>query len=169
MAGVCFGCCGGYFQYLCPDSSPAALQHIRDKLPKTRQKLHSKNSWNWVVILVSATIWQVLNVKGLKTGHGNDVNQLKIALKNSWNHIKWIYFWLILPIWNHSVAAAWRLLLNWGRGCFEAVLQLRRPSTAVLTALHWGYSQLLSLEVLFSTVSSEMKTSQLCTQNYCWG
>ena len=103
MAGVCFGCCGGYFQYLCPDSSPAALQHIRDKLQKTRQKLHSKNLWNWVVILVSATIWQALNGKCTRTRNGNDVNQLKIALKNSWNHIKWTYFRRILPIWNHNV------------------------------------------------------------------
>ena len=74
------------------------------QIAKTRQKLHSKNSWNWVVILVSATIWQVLNGKCIKTGNENDVNQLKIALKNSWNHIKVIYFWRILPIWNHSEA-----------------------------------------------------------------
>ena len=75
------------------------------QIAKTRQKIHSKTSWNWVVILVSATIWQVLNVKCIKIGNGNDVNQLKIALKNTWNHIKWNYFWRILPIWNHSAAA----------------------------------------------------------------
>ena len=67
------------------------------QIAKTRQKLHSKNSWNWVVILLSATIWQVLNVKCIKTENGNDVNQTKIVLKNSWNHIKWTYFWRILP------------------------------------------------------------------------
>ena len=76
------------------------------QIAKTRQKLHSKNSWNCVVILVSATIWQVLNVKCIKTGNANDVNQLKIALKNSWNHIKWTYFWRILPIWYHVLCAA---------------------------------------------------------------
>ena len=88
-------------------SSRATLQYSSHsgQIAKTRQKLHSKNSWNWVVILVSATIWQVLNVKCIKTGNGNDVNQLKIALKNSWNHIKWTYFWRILPIWNHSAVA----------------------------------------------------------------
>ena len=26
------------------------------------------------------------------TGNGNDVNQLKLALKNLWNHNKWTYF-----------------------------------------------------------------------------
>ena len=75
------------------------------QMAKTRQKLHSKNSWNWVVILlVSITIWQVLNVKFINTWNGNDVSQLKIALKNSWNHIMWTYFWFVLPIWNHSVS-----------------------------------------------------------------
>ena len=29
------------------------------QIAKTRQKLHSKKSWNWVGLLVSATIWQV--------------------------------------------------------------------------------------------------------------
>ena len=58
-----------------------------------------------MVILVFATIWKVMYVKCTKTGNGNDVNQLKIALKNSWNYIKWTYFWRILPIWNHSAAA----------------------------------------------------------------
>ena len=33
------------------------------------------------------------------------INQLKIALKNTWNHIKGTYFWRILRIWNHSAAA----------------------------------------------------------------
>ena len=52
----------------------------------------------------------------------------------------------------------------------EAVLRLFCSCGGLLLSspLHCtGYSQLLSLEVLFSNVSSEMKTSQLCTQNYC--
>ena len=86
----------------------AALRRRRafGTIAKTRQNLHSKNSWNWVTILVSATIWLVFNGKCIKTGNGNDVNQLKIAWKNSWNHIKWTYFWRILAIWNHSAAVA---------------------------------------------------------------
>jgi hypothetical protein len=81
-----------------------AATHL-GQIVKTRQKLHSKNSWNWVVILVSATIWQVLILNCIKIGKGNDVNQLKISLKNSWNLIMWTYFWRILPIWNHSATA----------------------------------------------------------------
>ena len=86
------------------------------QIAKTRPKLRSKNSWNWVVILVSATLWRVLNVKCIKTGNGNDVNQLKIALKNSWNRIKLTYFWRILPIWNHSASRQWasRTIISWG-------------------------------------------------------
>ena len=56
---------------------------------------------------MSKIIWQVLNVKRIKIGNGKDVNHLKIALKNSWNHISWTYFWRILPIWNHSAALSW--------------------------------------------------------------
>ena len=52
-----------------------------------------------MVILVSAAIWQVF-LKGKPTKTGNDVNQLKITLKNSWNHIEWTYFWRLLVIWN---------------------------------------------------------------------
>ena len=35
------------------------------------------------------------------TGNGSHVNPLKLARKNSWNHIKWTYFWQVLAIWNH--------------------------------------------------------------------
>ena len=87
-----------------PTNASNGCTHL-GQITKTRQKIHSKNSWNWVVILVSATIWQVLNVKCIEIGNGNDVNQLKIALKNTWNHIMWTYFWHILPTWNHSAAA----------------------------------------------------------------
>ena len=30
------------------------------------------------------------------TGNGIYMNLLKLALKNSWNHIKWTYFWQVL-------------------------------------------------------------------------
>ena len=35
------------------------------------------------------------------TGNGSYDNLLKLAWKNSWNHITWIYFWLVLDIWKH--------------------------------------------------------------------
>ena len=34
------------------------------------------------------------------TGNGNQVNLLKLDLKNSWKHIRWTYFWRVLVIWN---------------------------------------------------------------------
>ena len=38
------------------------------------------------------------------TGNGNQVNLLKIAWQNSWNHIKWSYYWQVLAIWNYCAA-----------------------------------------------------------------
>jgi hypothetical protein len=37
---------------------------------KSRQKFELKNSWNWQVILIPATVWQVLSIK-LIPGNGN--------------------------------------------------------------------------------------------------
>ena len=35
------------------------------------------------------------------SGNGNELNLLKLARKNSWNHTKATYFWQIYAIWNH--------------------------------------------------------------------
>ena len=35
------------------------------------------------------------------TGNGNQVNLMKLVWKNSWNLIKFSYFWRVLNIWNH--------------------------------------------------------------------
>ena len=80
---VCAAAASKSYSSLIARTTPAQLGQIA----KTRQKLYWKNSWNWVLIIVSATIWQVLNVKCIKTGNENNVNQLKIALKNSWNQV----------------------------------------------------------------------------------
>ena len=37
-------------------------------------KIRSKNSWNWLIIFVPATVWRVLNM----TGNGNYLNILKL-------------------------------------------------------------------------------------------
>ena len=53
-----------------------AAAHIRDEFQKPAKNYIRKiREIEW-----SATIWQVLNEKCIKTGNGNDVNQLKIAL-----------------------------------------------------------------------------------------
>ena len=46
------------------------------------------------------------NFEYAMSGNGNQVNQLKLDLKKSWNHIKLIYCWWILTIWNHC-ASVW--------------------------------------------------------------
>ena len=54
------------------------LPHIRDKLQKPAKNYNQKIRQ----IDVYATVSQVLNINHLKTGNGNDINQLKITLKN---------------------------------------------------------------------------------------
>ena len=69
-----------------------------DQIAKIRQKLDLKNSSNWLILLMSATAWQILKMKGMKW---NYVNLLKSARKNLWNHCRWIYFWRVLANWTH--------------------------------------------------------------------
>ena len=69
---------------------------------ETRQKLDSKNSWNWRVILVPATVTKFKCVAIF--GNGNQVNLLKLASEFRKIHeiisIKWIYFWQVSAVWN---------------------------------------------------------------------
>ena len=67
---------------------------------------------------------------------------LKSALKNSWNHIKWIYFWRVLVMWNHYALG------------FRATLQ----STAVFwvplsSRVFFG----MMISLLFQTFSVKLK------------
>ena len=58
----------------------------RQKPAKNRtQKFFEIDYW----LYMPATFWQLIS------GNGNItyVNWLKFPWKNSWNHIKWIYFW----------------------------------------------------------------------------
>ena len=41
------------------------------------------------------------------------VNLLKVASKNSWNHIKWTYFVADLTIWNHCAVSTAVLIANY--------------------------------------------------------
>ena len=53
----------------------------RFEMTKTRQKLHKKNLWNWLVTLMIATIWKY-EVHAI-TGNGNYANLLKLIRKIS--------------------------------------------------------------------------------------
>ena len=77
---------------------------------KSRQKF--KNLWNWLVILMQATVWQVFNMKCIHWSETEILWIYSILLgKNSWNHIKLTYyFWRSYVIWNHcavAVASSW--------------------------------------------------------------
>ena len=62
---------------------------------KTRQKWDSKSSWNWRVILVPATIWQVLNMKTTQRPEMEVMSMPTLVRKNSWNHFEGTYFWRV--------------------------------------------------------------------------
>ena len=59
---------------------------------KSRQKLNQKNSWNWLVILMLTTVWQIFN----KQTQWPETEIMRICWnflgKNSWNHIMSILF-----------------------------------------------------------------------------
>ena len=83
------------------------LLHIRDKLQKPAENYIRKIreiDWSYLCLQQFDKFWMW---SAKKTGNGINVNQMKIALKNSWNQIKWTYYWSILPTWNHSVLWSW--------------------------------------------------------------
>ena len=57
-----------------------------------------KNLWNWLIILMPATVWHILNVK---TIHLPDTEMCKVSLKKSWNHIKQTELNICLAGFNH--------------------------------------------------------------------
>ena len=63
------------------------------KLCETEINLFLENSWNWRIILVAATIWQVLNLESTEWSETKIVwTWDKFDLENSWNNIKWTFF-----------------------------------------------------------------------------
>ena len=65
-------------------------------------KIRLKNSWNCLIILVQASFWRIMGVKGMQSPE-TEIYVIKSAA--SWlrnRKIKWTYFWRVLTIWNHS-------------------------------------------------------------------
>lgn len=69
-----------------------------DQIAKTRQKWNFKNSWNWLIMLVSATIRQVLNVKLRQPKM--KVIQICRLVKALWG----TYFRRVIVICNHCAS-----------------------------------------------------------------
>ena len=64
-------------------------------------KIILKNSWNWRIILVPATIWQVLNMKCTEWTETEAIwIGRNLYEKILWNHFKLTYFWRVLAVWN---------------------------------------------------------------------
>ena len=71
----------------------AALLYIVEPNCKNPPKNKFKNSWNCQVILMPATIWQVLNVKCTQSPETEIIDiSWNLFGKNSWKHNKWRYF-----------------------------------------------------------------------------
>ena len=88
------------------------------QMSKTRQKFDWKScEIDWLYYACNSLTY-FRYVAHTITGNGNDVNQLKFAWNNSWNHISWIYFWRVLAIGDHCVTEVgrfWRYLAKWRR------------------------------------------------------
>ena len=70
---------------------------------KNPTKIRLKNSRNWLIIIITATLRQILNMKQMKWPKTEIV---WTCLENSWNHLRYIYFWRVLVIWNHLESVA---------------------------------------------------------------
>ena len=68
------------------------------KWQKTVGNWIKKDLWNWLIKLMPATVWHILNVK---TIHLPDTEMVKVSLKKSWNHIKQTELNLCLAGFNH--------------------------------------------------------------------
>ena len=81
-------------------------------MAKIRQKLDWKKSWNWLIILVPATIWQIKICNA--SCHGRKwklVEFVETCMKTSISHFARTYFRLVLVFWNHCAAPSGMLLL----------------------------------------------------------
>ena len=71
---------------------------------KNPPKIKLKNSWNWLIILINVynNLTNFEYQVNKMTVNSNYVKMLKFAWKNSGNNFRWIYFWRVLAISNHS-------------------------------------------------------------------
>ena len=105
------------------------------------------------------------------TENGDQVNLLKLAQKNSWNRIKWAYFWRVLAIWNYSAARArsawtksgsrvlvvdsWSVLLSLLRAAFTKFTTIFQNSQVLFYLLFLTCSPLLCVNIYLVFVDSD--------------
>ena len=86
------------FEYTC-DSSKRCIRLDYLVGPNVKNPLkiiYSLKSWYWSIILISTTVWQILNMKRTQmTGNRNCVDWHKLARKNLLFHSMWTYFWRV--------------------------------------------------------------------------
>ena len=70
------------------------------QMAKIRQKINSKNLWNWLTSLMPATVWREDDVKIIPLPETEVLWKIREITSNI---MKWIYFWWVLAIRNHCV------------------------------------------------------------------
>ena len=85
----------------------------------------------------------------------------KLLWKNWWNHIKWTYFWRILPIWNHSASPSLPLacLPTPSRRLYTSILRWANVATKTKTR----FMKKKCLKAILSVTRSTYICSR-CTQ-----
>ena len=99
---------------------------------------------------------------------------LKVAWKNSWNHIKRSYFWRVLAIWNHCAAVARASLeavgrRTWRGGRSAAASEAVWPTACAPRRPAHSFRMVMHCSAMFFSHSSEASLtisavySVLCT------
>ena len=72
---------------------------------KSRQKMNCKNSSNWLIIDMPATVWQILKAKGEQLPETENAKNYfwKKNCEITANELRWFHFWSVFAIWNHRV------------------------------------------------------------------
>ena len=93
----------------CLKPSPCPVDHSAAPAAAAAHTKRQKNAKNYIEKLVKLTDHTCAcnNLTNFQceakaiNGNGSNMNMLKLAYKNSWNHFMWTYFRRVLASWNH--------------------------------------------------------------------
>ena len=94
------------------------------------------------------------------TGNGNQVNLMKLVWKNSWNLIKFSYFWRVLTIWNHCAHYSTEQLL---------LQHCQQPTNSHQIMSQTLHSTTTIWSVLVKKREKEKKSREIFWRKHCTG
>ena len=122
------------------------------------KKIHE----NWSVKLMPATVWQIFNTKCIQWLEIEImwICMLKLAYKNSWNHIKISYFWRVWAIWNPLWSSVWEAQLE----AFPPRMHRRTEQLShdTVEALHRIVAQYCVTNVVYIAAIPPLHSNALC-------